>query len=516
MPLLARMRYPLAFLALSLSMGLGCANRPTRHVAFATSWTAGCTEPAFDPDGPPDPVRVALERTLSRGLVERTPDGRIVLCAAERFVWGADSLTLTFRLRQGLHFTDGTPVTSEHFRTALTSGLARDDHGTRAWLLGAVRGVDQVRAGRPLPTVGIESPNARMLVLRLTRRDPRLLDALAVPGVSTPWKSRAGDWGGAVGIGPYRVLQHEPGNRLTLVVADSSVGVVATTDTLRIRFVVGAARVRTLMRQGATDLVWPLPPALLDQAVPAPYVVRQRAASPPRRLLLVLRADMPPMHKLPARHALSHALDRRELLLALGQRGSAISNWLPGAPVFDFPSLDAALVRSWLARGKLGGSFHITVAYDADRAGAEVARPLQGQWARVGLYAQMRAQRGIAAAAQPLRPAAAHAQLVEAQAPWEGAAAEMATLVMPLRGPAVGSFRTGWRTREFDGAISPGALEPLDAERAQRRLAEERVVLPIADLPWIWVESGGRTPAQFGPSNGVEYTRSAMPTGKPH
>ncbi len=516
MALLARMRSCFALLALALLVGAGCAKGPAQHVARVARWTMGCTEPAFDPDGPPDAVRVALERSLSRGLLERDPDGRIVLAAAERFVWGADSLSLTFLLRAGLRFTDGTPVTSGHVREALVAGLARPDHGTRAWLLGAVQGVAQVRAGRPLPKLGIETPNARMLVLRLVRKDPRLLDALAVPGVCTPWKSRVGQWGTAVGLGPYRVSHDTPGRVLLLVAADSAVGVVASVDTLRIAFVVGAARVRTLIRHDAAGMVWPLPPALLEQTVPAPAEVQRMDASPARRLLLVFRADMPPMHRLPARHALSHALDRRELLEALGPRGEAVTAWLPGAPAFDFPSLDAALVRSWLARGGLGGSFHVTLAFDADRAGAEVARTLQGQWAKAGLYAELRSGRGAAAAAEPLRPAAAHAQLVEAQAPWEGAAAELATLVMPLRGPAIGSFRTGWRTREFDPAIASGATEPLDVQRAQQRLAEERVVLPIANLPWIWVESGRQTAAFFAPAYGPEYTRPAARKGMPH
>ena len=479
-------------------------------------WTVGCTEPAFDPDGPPDALRVSLERTLSRGLLERDVHGRIVGAAAERFVWSADSLTLTFTLSPGLHYTDGSPATSEDFRAALIGGLARSDHGTRAWLLGMVQGVAAVRADKPLPKLGIDAPDARTLVLRLTARDPHLLDALAIPGVSSPWKRRTGDWAEAVGIGPFRVLRHEAGRSLTLVAADSSAGRVASADTLRVRFVVGAPRVRTLMRQSATDLIWPLPPAMLDQSLPAPYALHKLAAQPARRLLLVFRADMPPMHKLPARHALSHALDRRELLAALGQRGEAINSWLPGAAAFDFPSFDEGLVRSWLERGKLGGSFHVTLAYDADRTGAEIARVLQGQWARSGLYAETRAQRGAKAAAEPLRAAAAHAQLVESQAPWPGAAAEVATFVMPLRGPAVGSFRTGWRTREFDGAIAPGAISQLDPEHAQQRLAEERLVLPLADLPWIWAEMAPANLAHFDPWVGPDFTRPALGATQAH
>jgi len=64
--------------------------------------------------------------------------------------------------------------------------------------------------------------------------------------------------------------------------------------------------------------------------------------------------------------------------------------------------------------------------------------------------------------------------------------------VMPFRGPAVGSVRTGWRTREFDPWLMPTrAAAALDPNAAQDRLAEELIALPLADLDWTWVERNG-------------------------
>ena len=94
--------------------------------------------------------------------------------------------------------------------------------------------------------------------------------------------------------------------------------------------------------------------------------------------------------------------------------------------------------------------------------------------------------------------------MVESQALLTGAAAELALLVAPLRGPAVGGFRTGWRTREFDRWLAlPDAPPGLDPDAAQRVLAAEQVVLPLAGLPWqLAIRSGGPAPAvhpAFGP-----------------
>ena len=376
--------------------------------------------------------------------------------------------------------------------------------------------MDRVRAGRPLPGLGIEAPDARTLVLRLSHPDPLLMEKLASPGMGRPWKRRdAPSWGEAVGIGPYRVSRYEPGRALTCVRADSASPVHATADTLTAHFVIGAPRVRTLLRHGVPDLVWPLPPAIAGTPLPAGYAFDRLEASPPRRLLMVMRADVPPTTKLPARHVLVHALNHEELMSALGSRTSANDPWLAGGPPFEFPRLDAAELRAWLDRGKLGASFHVVMAYDADGAGADIARTLQGEWAAQGLYVELRALRGVNAAAEPLRASAAQVQLVEAQAPMPGAAAELATLVMPLRGPAVGSFRTGWRTREFDRWIGAGSFGtpndsgPLDPGLAQARLTEERVALPLARLSWAWARRDGAaaTAVRFTAATGPEFSR---------
>lgn len=520
----------LVALAALLALG-GCAKRAPVG-SGALTWYAGRALPAFDPDGPSDALRIALERHLSRGLVERAHDGAIVPALAESIRCSPDSLTWTFRLRDGVQFTDRTPVTSAHVRDALVAGLGRADHATRAWLLGAVRGVRDVRAGRALPALGIEIPDERTLRLELATPDRRLLEKLAVPGVTTPWKSRSGEWATAVGVGPYRIATAAE-RELRFVPAGPVAGggvVVALLDTLRVRFEIGAARARSMFRRAPADVLWPLPPQLLERPMPEDWTVTRERAEPERRLLLVLRADMPPLTKAGARQSLAHALNREELLAALGTRGSPIRRWLAGASSdFEWPRLEtpaeraerraaeaheeparAAASRSREAQVDRVESYHLVLACDADLAGAEVAPALQTQWERAGHYIDIRAQRGRAAAAEPLRAAAAQAQLVEAQPPIPGLEAELAMLVMPLRGPAVGSFRTGWRTRDYDRWIAATGLLPgLDPDAVQSVLASERIILPIATLPWQLAVRNGVDPPALHPAYGPEWIRPA-------
>ncbi len=518
---------------------LASCTPPAVRATATVRWYAGRTLPAFDPDGPPDALRVALERHLSRGLVERDSGGVVAPGIADSIGCSADSLLWTFRLTAGLRFTDGSPVTSDHVRDALLGGLAREDHATRAWLLSAVRGVSQVRAGRALPSLGIEALDPRRLQLRLAMPDHRLLEKLAVPGVSTPWKKRTGEWTSAVGVGPYRVLAGIDERSFELVATDPVAGVEPALDSLRVTFGSGSPRGRTVLRRDLADVIWPLPPGLLEQTLPEDWSVTRHRVEPARRLLLVLRADMPPLTRAGARQSLAHALNREELLSALGTRGTPIRRWLPGTSRdFDWPRLETPLeraerlaaeasgkperratesrspaglrageARSLADRGARRESWHLVLAYDADLAAAQVAPVLQGQWEKAGHYVDLRALRGRAAMAEPLRAAAAPAQLVECQAPFEGAEAELAQLVMPLRGPAVGGVRTGWRTRDFDRWLTAtGATSGLEPDAAQAVLEADRIVLPIAGLPWQLAIRRGVVQPVVHPAFGPDWT----------
>ena len=515
----AIVRRRLAPVALATLVGLaafGCGPRAERAGATLT-WYAARTLPGFDPDGPPDALRVALERHLSRGLLERDAEGRIVPGLADSIGCSPDSLAWTFRLARSVRFTDGTPLTSADLRAALVGGLGREDHATRAWLLDAVGGVRFVRAGRPIPPLGIETPDPRTLRLRLVERDPRLLEKLATPGVTTPWRRRSGTWETAVGVGPYRVLPGGDDRNLTLVAHASVAGRAPALDTLRVRLGGAPARAREIARRSLADVAWPVPQPFLEPPAARGWELHRFEASPPRRLLLVLRADMPPLTRRAARGGLVGALRREALLSALGQRGEPVGPWPSGASAdFPWPRFESVAERqvrrteeARLAQGSAPPrttSHHLVLAFDRDLAGAAVAPAVQSAWERAGHYVDQRALQGSAAVAEALRARAAHAHLVEAQPLLDGTVADAVLWRMPARGPAVGAFRSGWRAP----LAGPGpwrAATWADADSLQALVVEERVVLPIARLPWLVAVRRGVGPPAVHPAHGPDWTR---------
>ncbi|OGF05523.1 MAG: hypothetical protein A2W00_01670 [Candidatus Eisenbacteria bacterium RBG_16_71_46] len=486
-----------------LTLAAGCASPPSAPTVV--DWVIARPRPACDPGAPPEAMRWAIERLLTRGLVDEDSSGSIVPAAAQRYEVSDDGRVYTFHLAPALVFADSSPCVSADFRRALEAGLERTDHATQAWLLGSVIGVDRVRPGR-VPDLGIETPDDRTLVLRLSRPDSLLLRKLALPGVSAPWSQRSGvaDWDGMRGLGPYRVVSAD-GERMTLArFAGCSWGRFGGSDTLRLRFATNEARVRALLRAGRADLLWPTPPGMIGEALPGRYRWERRVADPLRFLLLVMRADVPPTSRPAARQVLSHGLNRADILRALGPGGRDLGAWISGAPAFAFPRLDTRAVNVWMSRGRFGRSFHVAMAYDADGMGEAVARELQGEWSRFSLSVELRPLRGEALAKEMLR-GRAQLLLVESQALFDHVTAELAALVTPSRGPALGAFRTGWRTRAFDPWLAPSAAARSPETRlAQGRLEEERVALPLARLPWSWVARQGGPVAGFHPHYGPD------------
>jgi ABC-type transport system substrate-binding protein len=443
--------------------------------------------------------------------VSEDTTGRIAAAAARAWDVTPDGLTYTFHLRPNLRFGDGRAITSADFRRALESGLSRLDHSLYPWLLSPVAGADRLRPGRPLPPLGIATPDDHTLVLRLARADPTLLHKLAIAGASAPWSSGASDrWAG--GGGPYRLVAHQPGRRM-LLARESGAG----PDTVRIEFAIGGPRARALLRRGDVDLLWPVPPGMLGEALPRDYRTVERASRPPRWLWLVLRADLPPTTRDEARRALAHGINRAEVQSVLGARGGEVGAWLPGGHPIDFPPQDAEAVRTSLDRGKLGRSLHVVMTYSADGAAAEVARTLQSGWARVSLDVELRPLHAGAFTAAALSRSGAQLLLVESQAPLSDPAAELAMVVEPRRGPPVAPFHTGWNTREFDRWIGPQPPEtPVDIDLVERRVGEELSAIPLARLPWLWVERPGSTGVGWHPRYGPAPAGSVGPNVAAH
>ena len=96
-----------------------------------------------------DPQRMSYQhdlrvaKALYEPLASIDADGRAVPAAAESWSVSSDGLTWTFKLREGLKFSNGDPVTSRDFAYGWRRGLMPDSGGPYSSFFRPIRGVEE-------------------------------------------------------------------------------------------------------------------------------------------------------------------------------------------------------------------------------------------------------------------------------------------------------------------------------------------------------------------------------------
>ncbi|HYI44587.1 MAG TPA: peptide ABC transporter substrate-binding protein [Actinomycetota bacterium] len=128
-------------------------------------------EPAtLDPMRLQDPGSVLVARQLFEGLTrwDQTQE-RVQPAAAQRWTVSDGGRTFAFRLREGMSFHDGTPVTSQTFKFAFERIAAKGNASDLAYTLELVDGFAAVnQSGTSQRLAGISAPDPLTLVFRLS------------------------------------------------------------------------------------------------------------------------------------------------------------------------------------------------------------------------------------------------------------------------------------------------------------------------------------------------------------
>ncbi|MEP3279823.1 MAG: ABC transporter substrate-binding protein [Stappiaceae bacterium] len=178
--------------------------------------------------------------------------------------WEADGATYTFTLRDDVTFQSGNPMTAEDVVFSLERMQALG-----AGLSYLFAGVSAEATDTHTVTFTLEEPYAPF-VASLVRLP--IIDKASVMANLGEGEDEKGDWGQAylsansAGTGAYSVSSHNPQSETVMAKSDSYfLGVPdAAPDTVRLRYGLEAATVRTLIAQGEHDIAsqW-LPPEVI-------------------------------------------------------------------------------------------------------------------------------------------------------------------------------------------------------------------------------------------------------------
>ncbi|HXP96722.1 MAG TPA: peptide ABC transporter substrate-binding protein [Telmatospirillum sp.] len=122
-----------------------------------------------------------IQDDLFEGLVILDADDRPQPGAAESWTVSSDGLTYVFKLRPGLVWSDGSPLTAEDFVYSFRRVVDPATASSYAFILFSFQNAEEIVQGKikDLSKLGVEAPDSRTLRIQLKRPTPYLLAELA-------------------------------------------------------------------------------------------------------------------------------------------------------------------------------------------------------------------------------------------------------------------------------------------------------------------------------------------------
>jgi peptide/nickel transport system substrate-binding protein len=365
---LARTIVPLAALLSACGTAAPPGRAPLRIAIY--DWPR-----TLDPHQESEFISFAVASHVYDGLTRLDGDLKVQPALAERWE-SPDALRWRFRLRQGVRFHDGRPLTADDVVASLERARTHPQSDWTSYLVA----VDRVHALDP-QTVEVVTRRPYSLLLQ------KLAYILIVPRDAPQTIERP------VGTGPYRMLGPASRQRLVLHAFEGYWGRPPAEAVVHFELQPSLERVLRTPPAEQPDIVLAVGPeaASLIQHAPGYTLVTRSGVTTD---YLQFRISRPPFSDLRARQAVNLGLDREALVRdVLGGRGRA-ANQLVGPAVFGYdPSLpvlkrDVAAARRLLAAAGYGSGIDLDLEFrEGRRVGALVT-----QLAEIGIRARPRPQ----------------------------------------------------------------------------------------------------------------------------
>ena len=219
-------RLAVGVVVLALALNSSLAPQPA-HAADDVLRYLGGELKTLDPAHISDAADVQLLLQLYAGLTRLDENGEPYPSLAESWTVSDDGRTYTFTLRDGLRFSDGSPLRAEDVRRSWLRILDQATGTSAPDVLSVIRGAPERLDGGPEDGVGIQAPDATTLVVELRHPAGYFPAITATPTafVVPTTADASDDWqtvDGFVGSGPY-VVDSIDDTRLTLTANDQYV-----------------------------------------------------------------------------------------------------------------------------------------------------------------------------------------------------------------------------------------------------------------------------------------------------
>lgn len=159
-----------------------------------------------------------IGRDIFCSVADYTADGKLVPNCAESWTISDDGLTYTFKIRDGLTWTDGTPLTAADYVAGLRRVMDPATASEQAALFDMVKNAREVSYGQmPVEALAVSAPDDHTLVIQLHRPSPTFIRIYGAPrGAPLPrhvFEKFGDDWvkpGNMVSNGPFMLKDFRP------------------------------------------------------------------------------------------------------------------------------------------------------------------------------------------------------------------------------------------------------------------------------------------------------------------
>lgn len=293
-----------------------------------------------------------------------------------------DGLTFRFRLVEGAKFHDGTGFDAEDVKFSFDRAMAPDSANPSKGIFASIE------------SVTVAGPAA--VEIRLKRKDAFFLFNLAQgdAAIVAP-ESAATNNAAPVGTGPFRFDGWTRGDRLTLAKnPDHRAASTVTIDKVEFRFIADAAAASAALLAEEIDAFPGFPaPELLPQFEADPRF-RVEVGTTEGEVILAMNNSKPPFDDIRVRRAISHAIDRSEIIEgAMYGRAAPIGSFYPphGPAYVDLTGAwphDTETAKALLAEAGVAGAT-LTLRVPQFPYATRSAEIIQAQLAEAGLNVQV-------------------------------------------------------------------------------------------------------------------------------
>ncbi len=390
-----------AALALLAAAPLALADAPKQGGAATITFNNDLT--TLDPQVGYDWQNWSVIKSIFDGLMDYKPGTTdLEPDLAESYTVSDDGLTYTFKLRDGVKFHNGRLMTSADVKYSFERAVNPATQSPGGGYFGMIGGYDDVAGGKVETLNGIETPDEKTVVFKLSRPDATFLHLMAINfGYIVPKEEveKAGaDWGKKpVGTGAFKFVEWVPGQNIKLERnKDYFRAGVPYLDNITFEFGQDPTVAVLRLKKGEIDIVGDgIPPAQFTEIMGDP--ANKDLIAEGNQLhtgYVTMNVTQPPFDNLKVRQAVNMAINKDRVVRLINNRAAPASQALPPAMPGYNPdnkgyAYDPDGAKKLLAEAGVGEITTELYTMNVD-PNPRIAQAIQQDLAAVGIKAEIR------------------------------------------------------------------------------------------------------------------------------